>query len=231
MVSWLGSLPRASAWAAGQNLADPNTWKCSSLTTLKQLHDKMLTHYRCIEWAPPPAADAPGQMGRPWTTAESAAMRRAPRRQSRNRTMLPSSISSSVSPTTLHCLLSRMCNALVSCMMMILLLFLQKQNLASAIYLFGLDTLMGGDCAWDHIDSCNRQSANWSIAHEHVLQALERICQAASYATSHKRMLPSEGNRRADLEVRNVHTRRSGSPQQVAGDGGVFGLIVTTSPR
>jgi hypothetical protein len=111
MVSWLGSLPRASAWAAGQNLADPNTWKCSSLTTLKQLHDKMLTHYRCIEWAPPPAADAPGQMGRPWTTAESAAMRRAPRRQSRNRTMLPSSISSSVSPTTLPSLLSRMRNA------------------------------------------------------------------------------------------------------------------------
>jgi hypothetical protein len=91
--------------------------------------------------------------------------------------------------------------------------------------------LMGGDSAWDHINCCNRHSANWSIAHEHILQALERICQAASYATSHKRMLPSEGNRRADLEVRNVHTRRSGSPQQVAGDGGVFGLIVTTSPR
>ena len=118
--------------------------------------------------------------------------------------MLLSSISSSVSPTTLHCLLSRMCNALVSCMMMILLLFLQKQNLASAIYLFGLDTLMGGDCAWDHIDSCNRQSANWSIAHEHVLQALELICQAAGYATSRKRVLPSEGNSCADLEVCNI---------------------------
>ncbi len=64
--------------------------------------------------------------------------------------------------------------------------------------------LMGGDGAWDHINSCNRHSANWSIAHEHVLQALELICQAAGYATSRKRVLPSEGNRRADLEVRNI---------------------------
>jgi len=42
---------------------------------------------------------------------------------------------------------------------------------------------MGGDGAWDHINSCNRHSANWSITHEHVLQALERICQAANYTT------------------------------------------------
>jgi hypothetical protein len=49
----------ASEWVAVQNLADPNTWNCSSLTTLKQPHDQLLTHYNCTEWAPPPAADAP----------------------------------------------------------------------------------------------------------------------------------------------------------------------------
>ena len=37
------------------------------------------------------------------------------------------------------------------------------------------------------------------------MQALERICIDAGYATSRKRrVLPSEGNRRADLEVRNI---------------------------
>jgi hypothetical protein len=59
MVSWLGSLPHASEWVAGQNLADPNTWNSSGLQTLKQLHDKLLTHYNCTEWALPPVADAP----------------------------------------------------------------------------------------------------------------------------------------------------------------------------
>jgi hypothetical protein len=67
--------------------------------------------------------------------------------------MLPSSISSSVSPTTLH---------------------------------------------------CPHHSANWTIAHEHVLRALERICNDAGYATNRKRVLPSEGTRRTDLEVRNI---------------------------
>ena len=62
MVSWLGSHPHAPQWVAGQNLADSTTWKCSSLTTLKQLHDQFLMHYNCTEWAPPPSAgpaDAP----------------------------------------------------------------------------------------------------------------------------------------------------------------------------
>jgi hypothetical protein len=36
------------------------------------------------------------------------------------------------------------------------------------------------------------------------LRALERICNDAGYATSPKRVLPSEGTRRADLEVRNI---------------------------
>jgi hypothetical protein len=59
MVSWLGSLPHVSQWVADQNLADPSTWKCSSLKILKLLHEKLKTHYNCAEWAPPPAADAP----------------------------------------------------------------------------------------------------------------------------------------------------------------------------
>ena len=41
-------------------------------------------------------------------------------------------------------------------------------------------------------------------AHDHVLRALERICNDAGFATSHRRVLTSEGNRRADLEIRNI---------------------------
>jgi hypothetical protein len=55
----VGSLPHASEWVAGQNLADPNTWNSSDLQTLKQLHGNLLTHYNCPEWAPPLADDAP----------------------------------------------------------------------------------------------------------------------------------------------------------------------------
>jgi hypothetical protein len=54
-----GSLPHASEWVAGQNLADPTTWNSSALQTLKQLHGNLLTHYNCTEWAPPLADDAP----------------------------------------------------------------------------------------------------------------------------------------------------------------------------
>jgi hypothetical protein len=66
MVSWLGSLPHASEWVADQKLADPNTWNSSALQPLKQLHDRLLTHYNCTEWAPPlvdaaPAPDTPAQ--------------------------------------------------------------------------------------------------------------------------------------------------------------------------
>jgi hypothetical protein len=63
---------------------------------------------------------------------------------------------------------------------------------------------MGGDCAWDHINSCPHHSAHWTIAHEHVLRALERICNETGFGTSSKRVLPSEGTRLADLEVRNI---------------------------
>jgi hypothetical protein len=36
------------------------------------------------------------------------------------------------------------------------------------------------------------------------LRALESICNAAGFATNHKRVLTSAGNRRADLEIRNI---------------------------
>jgi hypothetical protein len=62
----------------------------------------------------------------------------------------------------------------------------------------------GGDGAWDHINSCIHHNANWTCAHEHVLRALERICHAAGFATNHKRVLMSQGRRRADLEVCNI---------------------------
>ena len=52
-------MPHTSEWVAGQNLADPKTWNSSALHTLKQLHDNLLTHYNCTEWAPPLADDAP----------------------------------------------------------------------------------------------------------------------------------------------------------------------------
>jgi len=58
LVSWLGSLPHASEWVAGQNLADPTGWNSSALQTLKQLHSNLLTHYNCTEWAPTLADDA-----------------------------------------------------------------------------------------------------------------------------------------------------------------------------
>jgi len=63
---------------------------------------------------------------------------------------------------------------------------------------------MGGEGAWDHINSCLHHASNWTCAHDHVLRALERICNDAGFATTHKRVLTSEGNRRADLEIRNI---------------------------
>jgi len=63
---------------------------------------------------------------------------------------------------------------------------------------------MGGDGAWDHINSCIYHSANWTTAHEHVLQAFERICNDEGFATRRKQVLTSEGSRRADLEIRNI---------------------------
>ena len=56
---FLAGFAPSSGWVAVQNLADPNTWNSSALQTLKQLHDNLLTHYNCTEWAPPLADDAP----------------------------------------------------------------------------------------------------------------------------------------------------------------------------
>jgi hypothetical protein len=63
---------------------------------------------------------------------------------------------------------------------------------------------MGGEGAWDHINSCIHHASNWTCAHDHVLRALERMCNDAGFVTTHKRVLTSEGNRRADLEIRNI---------------------------
>jgi len=59
LVVWLQSLPHASEWVDGQNLADPNTWTSSALQALKQLHDQLMQHYNCKEWVPPTNANAP----------------------------------------------------------------------------------------------------------------------------------------------------------------------------
>jgi hypothetical protein len=53
---------------------------------------------------------------------------------------------------------------------------------------------MGGEGAWDHINSCLHHASNWTCAQDHVLRALERICNDAGFATTHKRVLTSEGN-------------------------------------
>ena len=59
-VGAIVSLPwNHGRWVAGQILADPNTWNSSALQALKQLHDCLLTHYNCTEWAQPLADDAP----------------------------------------------------------------------------------------------------------------------------------------------------------------------------
>ena len=47
-------------------------------------------------------------------------------------------------------------------------------------------------------------NANWTTAHEHVLQAFECICNDAGFATRRKQVLTSEGSRRADFEIRNI---------------------------
>jgi hypothetical protein len=63
---------------------------------------------------------------------------------------------------------------------------------------------MAGEGAWDHINSCLYHASNWTCAHDHVLRALDRICNDAGFATTHKRVLTSEGNRGADLEICNI---------------------------
>ena len=94
--------------------------------------------------------------------------------------MLPSSISSSVSLTIRHLLLLRMCNALVSGISWVVTVPGTISTPAPTIVQNGPSRI------------------------SHVLRALESICNDAGYATSRKRVLPSEGTRRADLEVRNI---------------------------
>ena len=63
---------------------------------------------------------------------------------------------------------------------------------------------MGGEGAWDHVNTCLTHSSNWTRAHNHVMTALESICNNAGYATKHKRVLTSAGKQRADLEILNI---------------------------
>ena len=102
----------------------------------------------------------PHQMGR---ARQTAAIRRAPQRQSRRGTMLPSSISSF--GLTNNPALAPFANLPCRC----------KRY------------FMGGEGAWDHVNSCLRHAPNWTCAHDHVLPALERICNDAGFATTHKR--------------------------------------------
>ncbi len=44
LFTLLPSLPHASEWVAGQNLADLNTWTSSALHALKQLHEQLMQH-------------------------------------------------------------------------------------------------------------------------------------------------------------------------------------------
>ena len=48
---------------------------------------------------------------------------------------------------------------------------------------------MGGKGAWDHVNTRLAHSPDWTQAHNHVILALESICNDAGYATKHKRVL------------------------------------------
>jgi hypothetical protein len=63
---------------------------------------------------------------------------------------------------------------------------------------------MGGEGAWDHVNTCLTDSSNWTRAHNHVLTALESICNSAGYSTKHKQVLTSAGKRHTDLEILNI---------------------------
>ena len=93
--------------------------------------------------------------------------------------MSPSFINSSDSPTTLPSLLLRTCHAPVS-------------SISWVVKVSGT------------INSCLHHASNWTCAHDHVLRALERICNDAGFATTHKRVLTSKGHRPADLQIRNI---------------------------
>ena len=53
----------------------------------------------------------------------------------------------------------------------------------------------------DHIHCCNRHSANWYRAHDHMLNAFRGICQEAGYVTDVKKVMTSEMERRADIAI------------------------------
>jgi hypothetical protein len=300
LVSWLGSLPHASEWVTGQNLDDPNSWNSSAFQTLKELHGDLLTHYKCIEWAPPPADDAPvpdaPAQGRDVTSVRPlplpplnllASLRVRQGRESGEVTERPSlppqrqvtkHIMHEWAPhkqTLLNPPTARMIEvhrlhhvqSVLMCEESSALrgnmpqhndaeggrpprltfspvasvwgqmgrawttggrgatrtteVITEDDYVAFFHQFFGLTKnpalapfanvqcpcqryFMGGEGAWDHINSCLYHAANWTSAHNHVLRALERVCNDAGLATTHKRVLTSEGHRRADLEIRGI---------------------------
>jgi hypothetical protein len=104
-----------------------------------------------------------------------------PLKQSRRMTMLPSFINSSDSPTTLPSLLLQTCHVPVSCISWVVKVPGTTSSPASTMPL------------------------NWTSTHDHVLRVLDRICNNVGFATTHTRVLTSEGNSRADLEICNIH--------------------------
>jgi hypothetical protein len=301
----LGSLPHASECVAGQTHDDPTTWSCSALTTLKQLHDKLLTHYNCTEWAPPPpagpaAAPAPAPLPRDATTTVLAlfpflcltfslhcvlgrtrktARTLFVRRYLHNIRSLSGSCNSGrcmsrcceirlqarsvtctcfIAPNRCHCLMSTLpcvaicrnvttrraarqhaapsplppqCGARWAALgrqvgrnaSRTTEIITEKDYVAFFHQFFGFTNnsalapfanaqcpcqryFMGGDGTWDHINSCIHHNANWTTAHEHVLQAFERVCNDAGFATRRKRVLTSAGRRCADLTLTTLLT-------------------------
>jgi hypothetical protein len=301
LVAWLQTLPHASKWVAGQNLADPNTWTSSALQALKQLHGHLLQQYNCKEWVPPPNANAPapgapelddnarplslpplnllaslrvrqdvenGDAGaRPslpmqrrvtkqimseWdrhqialrnpptdrmravhtlhitqsvpVLAENSALRHnMPQREDAeggNPQRLSFSPAATVWGQMGRAWTSGDRNARTT------ELVTPSDYVAFFHQYFGITNnpalapfanvpcgcqryFLGGEGAWDHVNTCLTHASNWTRAHNHVLTALESICNSAGYATKHKHVLTSAGKRRADLEILNIQVARN----------------------
>jgi hypothetical protein len=165
------SLPHASEWVPGENLADPKTWNSSALQTLKQLHDN-----NCTEWAPSLADDAPATV--------------APAQGRDDDTARPSLLALALFP-------------FLRLTFSLLRVFGRMRTRAKLLLHTSTPaSIMLG--TWDRINSCLHHASNWTCAHDHVLRELDRICHDSGFATTHKRVLTSEGNRHADLEIRNI---------------------------
>jgi hypothetical protein len=284
LVAWLQSLPHASEWVAGQNLADPNTLTSSALHARKHLHEQLMQHYNCKEWAPPPNANAPapgapapelddnarplslppleengGADARPSLPPQrrvtkqimpeggrhKIALRNPPTERMRDvhKLHITQSVPMLVENSALRpnmpqrdddeggkpkrlsfspasgqmgrAWTSGDRNARTTELVTAsdyVAFFHQFLGLTNNPALAPFATVpcgcqryfMGGEGAWDHLNTCLTHSSNWTRAHNHVMTALESICNNAGYATKHKRVLTSAGKQRADLEILNI---------------------------